>query len=123
MKQYIISKPIKWGFKFWFCFSSKSGYLYQMGIYLGRKQPPEFNLGLREEVALQLTWSNRFALFFFFDNFFNSPKLIKKLLPKSIYGIGKVRGNIKQMQIMIDDKQMKRGDFQFLFLGNTMACK
>ena len=34
-----------------------------MGIYLGRNQPPDFNLGLREEVALQLTWSNRFALF------------------------------------------------------------
>ena len=38
MKQYIKSKPIKWGFKFWFSYSSKSGYLYNMGIYLGRKQ-------------------------------------------------------------------------------------
>ena len=47
MQQYIKSKPIKWGFKFWFCCSSKSGYLYQMDIYLGRKQTPEFNLGLR----------------------------------------------------------------------------
>ena len=50
MKQYIKSKPIKWGFKFWFRCSSKSGYLYQMDIYLGRKQTPEFNLGLGEEV-------------------------------------------------------------------------
>ena len=32
MKQYIKSKPIKWGFKFWFRCSSKSGYLYQMDI-------------------------------------------------------------------------------------------
>ena len=55
MKQYIKSKPIKWGFKFWFRCSSKSGYLYQMDIYLGRKQTPEFNLGLGEEVVLQLT--------------------------------------------------------------------
>ena len=47
MKQYIKSKPITWSFKFWFCCSSKSGYLYQMDIYLGRKQTPEFNLGLR----------------------------------------------------------------------------
>ena len=52
MKQYIKSKPIKWGFKFWFRCSSKSGYLYQMDIYLGRKQTPEFNLGLGEEVVL-----------------------------------------------------------------------
>ena len=27
MKQYIKSKPIKWGFKFWFKYSSKTGYL------------------------------------------------------------------------------------------------
>ena len=46
MKQYIKSKLIKWGFKFWFHSSSKSGYLHQMDIYLGRKQTPEFNRGL-----------------------------------------------------------------------------
>ena len=49
MKQYIKAKLMKWGFKFWFHFSSKSGYLHQMDIYLGRKQTPEFNLGLGEK--------------------------------------------------------------------------
>ena len=38
MKRYIKSKPIKWGLKFWFRCSSKSGYWYQMDIYLRRKQ-------------------------------------------------------------------------------------
>ena len=51
MKQYIKSKPIKRSFKFWFCCSSKSDYVYQIDIYLGRKQTPEFG----EEVVLQLT--------------------------------------------------------------------
>ena len=46
MKQYIKWKLIKWGYKFWFCCSIKSGYLYQTDIYLGRKQTPAFNLGL-----------------------------------------------------------------------------
>ena len=32
MKHHIKSKPIKWGFKFWFHCSSKSGYLYQIDI-------------------------------------------------------------------------------------------
>ena len=36
MKQYVKLKPIKWGFKFSFHCSSKSGYLYQMNIYLGK---------------------------------------------------------------------------------------
>ena len=55
MKQYITSKPVTWGFKFWFYCSSKSGYVCKIDIYLGRKQTLEFNLGLEEEVALQLT--------------------------------------------------------------------
>ena len=55
MKQYIKSKPIKWSFKFWFRCSSQSGYLYQMDNYLGKKQAPEFNLCLGEELVLQLT--------------------------------------------------------------------
>ena len=70
MKQYIKSKPIKWGFKFWFRCSSKSGYLYQMDIYLGRKQTPEFNLGLGKELVLQLTKDlERSFCTVYFDNF------------------------------------------------------
>ena len=95
-----------------------------MDIYLGRKQTPEFNLGLGEEVVLQLTKDlERSFCTVYFDNFFNSPKLIEKLFQKNIYGIRTVRANRKQMPKMIDDKQMKRGDCEFLFSGNTMACK
>ena len=49
--------------------------------------------------------------------------MIEKLFQKDIYGIGTVRANRKQMLKMIDDKQMNRGDCEFLFSGNTMACK
>ena len=109
IKQYIKLKPIKWGFKFWFHCPSKSRYLYQMDIYLGRKQTPEFNLGLGEETILQLTKNleQPFSTVHF-DNFFNSPKLIEKLFQKDIYGIGTVPANRNQMPKMIDDKQMKR---------------
>ena len=59
-----------------------------MDVYLGRRQTPEFNIGLGEEVVLQLTkdLEGSFCTVYF-DNFFNSPKLIKKLFQKSIYGI------------------------------------
>ena len=53
MKKYIKSKAAKLGFKFWFRCSNKTGYFFQMDIYLGKKQNTEFNLG--EEVVLQLT--------------------------------------------------------------------
>ncbi|CAH2321254.1 Hypothetical predicted protein [Pelobates cultripes] len=37
MKQYIRNKPVKWGFKLWCRCDAISGYLYQFGIYTGRK--------------------------------------------------------------------------------------
>ena len=95
-----------------------------MDIYLGRKQTPEFNLGLGKEVVLQLTKDlERSFCTVYLDNFLNSPKLIEKLYQKGFYGIGTVRASRKQMPKMIYDKQMKRGDCEFLFSGNTMACK
>ena len=124
MKQYIKSKPVKWVFKFWFRCSSKSGSMYQLNIYLGRKQTPEFNLSLGEEIVLQLTEDLEVSFCtVYFDNLFNSSKLIEKLFQKNIYGIGTVRANRKQIPKMIDDEQMKKEDCEFLFPGNTMDCK
>ena len=62
-----------------------------MDVNLGRKQTPAFNLGLWEEVVLQLTkdLEQSFCIVYF-DNFFNSQKLIEKLFQKGIYGIGTV---------------------------------
>ena len=95
-----------------------------MDIYLGRKQTPDFNLGLGEEVVYQLKKDlERPFSTVYLDNLFNSPKLIEKLFQKGNYGIGTVRDNRKQMPKMIDHKQIKRGDCEFLFSGNTMACK
>ena len=96
MKQYVKSKPIKCGFTFWFHCSSTYGYLYQTDIYLGRKQTPKFNLGVGEEVVSQLKKDlERSFCSVYFDNIFNSPKLIEKLFHKYIYGIGTVPANRK----------------------------
>ena len=87
-----------------------------MDIYLGRKQTPGFNLGLAEEVVLQLLKDlERSFCTVYFDKLFNSPKLIEKLFQKGIYGIGTVRAKRKQMPKMIDDQQIKKGDCEFLF--------
>ena len=66
IKQYIKSKPIKWGFKF--CFHTS-----------------EFNLGLGEEVVLQLAKDLEQSFYFVcFDNVANCPKLIESLFQKGI---------------------------------------
>ena len=95
-----------------------------MDIYLGRKQTSGFSLGPGEEVVFQLTKDlEQSFCTVYFDNFFNSPKLIEKHFHKGIYDIGTVRANRKQIPKMIDEKQMERGDSEFLFSGNTMVCK
>ena len=95
--------------------------MYQTGIYLGNKENTEFNLG--EEVVLQLTkdLEGSFCTVYF-DNFFNSLILIEKL-KKNVYAIGTVCKNRKQMPKMLEDKQMKRGDCEFLYSKNVIACK
>ena len=82
MKQYIKSKQIKWSFKFWFCCDSKSRYLHELEMYLGRKESADYNLG--ENVVLKLATSlNDSYCTLFFDNFFFSPNLIQILFKNS----------------------------------------
>ena len=53
MRQYLKNKPINWGFKFWYHCASKTGYLYQFDLYLGKKESRGENLG--PSVVLALT--------------------------------------------------------------------
>ena len=74
------------------------------------------SLSVGEEVVPQLTKNlGRSFCTVYFDNFFNSLKLIEKLFQKGIYGIETVQANGKQMPKMIDDKQIKRRDCEVLF--------
>ena len=75
MKQYVKNKPIKWSFKFLFRCASKTGYLYQLDLYLVKKEKTEESLG--PSVVLKVTecLKNSYCTVFF-NNFFNSPSLI-----------------------------------------------
>ena len=86
MKQYIKKKPIKWGFKFWYRCASATGYLYQLDLYLGKKENVETNFGKGVVLKMSEVLENTYCTVYF-DNFFNSPLLISKLFEKGIYGI------------------------------------
>ena len=122
MWQYMKNKPIKWGFKFWFRCGSKSGYLYEFDMYLGKKGNTEFGLG--ESVVLSLCKSLKDTnCYVYFDNFFTSPTLMAKLLENGIYGIGTVRANRKHMPTLKQDKQMKRGEHDWQACQSLSATK
>lgn len=123
MRQYVKSKPIKWGFKFWCRCDAKSGYLFEADIYTGKKQYPE--LGLGETVVLQLTKSlENLGIEIFIDNFFNSPLLQYALKTKGINCCGTVRPNRKHMpKNMKDEKMMKRGDSDRMYADGVSCVK
>ena len=88
-KQYVKSKPIKWGFKFWYHFSSKT-----VDLYLGKKTAEE-NLG--PSVVLEMTESLPNSNCMFFYNFSNSLSLVVKLYERCFYSIGTPRKDRKGM--------------------------
>ena len=122
MKQYIKSKPIKWGFKAWMRCASSTGYAYHFELYTGKAASS--NLPVGESVVLRLVegLKNTHATIFF-DNFFSSPTLIQKLFDDGLYGIGTVRKDRKHMPNLKADKELKRGESQFLYHKNVMVSK
>ena len=57
MKLYTKDKPIKRGFRHWCGNDSKTGYMFEFGIYVGKKTTGT-EYGLSESVVLQLTESS-----------------------------------------------------------------
>ena len=122
MKQYIKSKPIKWGFKFWFRCDSKTGYLYDMNMYLGRKESTEYNLG--ESVVLNLASAlDDSYCTLVFDNFLAIPNLVQTLFDKKMYSIGTVQSNRKNIPKFSPDKSFQRGDSEFKTCKNVICVK
>ena len=91
-KQYIPSKPAKYGIKIWALCDSKNSYLYQAQIYTGKEvgAKPEKNQGMRvvADLTKDLKGQNVTC-----DNFFTSYKLGTLLLKRGITMLGTVRKN------------------------------
>ena len=115
-------EPIKWGFKFWFWCASKPGYLYQFDMYLRKKPKTEFGLGESVVLSLCENLKNSYC-YVFFDNLFGSPNLMLKLFEDGIYATGTVRSNWKHMSTLKANKQMKRGEHDWLACDTISATK
>ena len=86
-KQYIPSKPGRYGLKFWILSDSKSSYVYNMETYIGKipNAGREFTLG--EKVVLDLLEGiDAAGCNVTCDNFFTSLLLARKLLEKMLLG-------------------------------------
>ncbi|XP_067939747.1 piggyBac transposable element-derived protein 3-like [Watersipora subatra] len=117
LKQYIRSKPKKWGYKVW-VWSGVSGYVYDFEIYQGANgNRPEKELGLCADVVMRLCLGLEGKYHkVFFDNLFTTMELLKTLREKKILSTGTLRKNrlLGAENILAEDKSMKRrGEFSY----------
>ena len=94
-RQYMPKKPVKYGIKVWMAADSKTGYVCNYDIYLGKPlTSSRGEVGLATRVVVDLTepfqHCNRHI---YFDNFFTSVNLIEELLRRGTYGCGTLRAN------------------------------
>lgn len=118
LKQYLPSKPKKWGYKI-LVLAGSDGVPHNFEIYTGRVvQPPELaDIGASGNVVLRLAQpipkQENYKLFF--DNWFTSVPLVLTLAQQGIHCIGTVRCNRLPGVSLKSDAEMKRtgrGSFQ-----------
>ncbi|XP_038553198.1 piggyBac transposable element-derived protein 4-like [Micropterus salmoides] len=96
-RQYMPSKPAKYGIKSWVLCDAKSSYAWKMQVYLGKdnkpstRARPEKNQGTR--VVLDLTADLLGPRNVTCDNFFTSYELGQRLLDANLTMLGTVRKN------------------------------
>ena len=90
-----VSKPAKYGLKYWSIVDTDSSYVLNLDIYLGK------NAQLVREGSVGESVVNKLAEPYFYkefrtlttDNFFSSVELAKKLFSKNIFFVGTLRKN------------------------------
>jgi hypothetical protein len=111
IKQYIPSKPHKWGYKIW-CLSSDD-YLLHFEIYAGKEGAPS-DAGATVDTVLRMTTAYQQQHYILYtDNWFTSPALLHALAEKGIRLCGAVRSNRKGMPFIPaqDIRALDRGEW------------
>lgn len=119
IKQYLPSKPHKWGYKI-YVICGISGYAYDFEVYTGQENQPEKrlpsepDLGASSNIVVRLSRKieRNVSHKLYFDNYyFTSVKLMVYLARNGIHALGTVRRNRIPNTKMPNEKQMKsRGD-------------
>lgn len=112
MKQYIKSKPHKWGIKV-FTRAGCSGLVYDFMVYKGKNTVQnDRGLGVGGEVVLTLCEGlpNNRNHKCFFDNWFTSPELLIELQSRGIHGTGTIgKQRLRGCMLKADNLLKKEG--------------
>lgn len=120
-KQYIPSKPTRWGLKGWLRCDSLTGFCHQLDLYLGREQYRGIALGQAVVEKLTAGLENK-NFHIYYDSFFTSVSLAKSLLSKKIFTCGTIVRNRKGFPADLKNvPNMTQGDFLIRQDGNLTA--
>ena len=126
-RQFLPSKPIRFGFQLFTLAESKSGYIWNFEIYTGRKGEAEENQTKKVVVRLMSPLEDK-GYRLFTDNFYSSPDLFFTLREHGIQACGTVRPNRKDLPKEIMDhklplvKNLPRGGSLFRKKGELIAA-
>ncbi|XP_060766902.1 piggyBac transposable element-derived protein 4-like [Neoarius graeffei] len=118
-RQYMPSKPARYGIKLWVACDAKSSYAWKMQVYTGKPTSggPEKNQGMR--VVLDMTEGLR-GHNVTCDNFFTSYELGQQLLKRKITMVGTVRKNKPELPpALLASKEREVFSSKFAFTPTT----
>ena len=122
-RMYIPSKPSKYGMKIWTLADSKSFYIFNYDVYLGKRgTSPEVAQGKRvvEELMQPLFGSGRNVTV---DNFFTSVPLAQSLLQNTLTLTGTIRSNKREIPPEFKaNSQRQQHSCVFGFTRRMMMC-
>ncbi|XP_035206798.1 piggyBac transposable element-derived protein 3-like [Stegodyphus dumicola] len=118
LKQFIKSKskPIRFGYKLW-ALCSNDGYCYNFALYCGKEtntsESDKLPLGTKVVLNLQSIVEDPKSHRVYFDNFFTSHALLKKLKELKFRASGTIRANRTEKCPIMDDKKMSKKERGF----------
>ena len=125
IKQYIPSKPIKWGIKSFLICDSETGYILGIIIYLGKEDEPYKDLGATGNTVVRLLHKANCAgkgHCVVMDRFYSSVLLAEHLYRiEKTYTVGTIRTDRKFYPKALVKRNGDRGDMDYLCVNNITA--
>ena len=110
LKQYMPSKPTKWGIKVWELCDSENGYCVDFDVYAAKHYKPTRN-GLGYDVVTKLVHDHLGKNHrIYFDRYFTSVHLVEYLLRNNTYACGTININRKGLPKEAKTVKLKRGE-------------
>lgn len=124
-RQFIASKPIRFGIKVWVLADSESKYIYRQQLYIGRNPGERAEVGLAIRVVKELCAGlENCGHHLYTDNFYTSVDLYQYLYDKKIYACGTIKGSRKNFpkEIVFEGTRgLARGTYQWRMSGPLLA--